>query len=144
LNFPNQGRPRALGDVLLVHLAVLEELDRLGGPKRGNISKAIASVTDRHKPPLSFKRVSEIYYNRDPKWREAVELEVAWRELQKEVATQPKTIGVIESREITPEQYQGAFREYSVLAAAEYPNGIPTIEANMELWSVVFRSHLTL
>lgn len=63
------GRPRNLHEQMLIHLAVLYELDALDqrqGRKPGNISKAVATVSKRHRPTLGIRRVTEIYYRPQP------------------------------------------------------------------------------
>jgi hypothetical protein len=62
------GRPRdRLSKRLVVHLAVLKELDALG-PRHGNKTKAIEAVARRH--GRSPQDVRDIFYNRHPEWRE--------------------------------------------------------------------------
>jgi hypothetical protein len=123
------GRPRNPHKMMLVHLAVLEELDALG-LGHGNITKAIETVARRvHR---RAQDVRDIFYNRHPEWQEAVRVSIALRHVLKE-GDQPRIEPPkIEGQEITPEQ----FIEYSALAAIECPNGM-TIGDSAALWSWV-------
>jgi hypothetical protein len=126
------GRPPNRQKMLIIHLAVLEELEALG-PGRGRKTKAIEAVAQRF--GRAPQVVRDIFYNRHPEWRETVTLELALRQEWMEAnqpGTEPPTI---EGQKITPEQ----FKEYFALAAAECPNGM-TIEDNLELWSWVRRA----
>jgi len=118
--------------MMVVHLAVLEELNALG-PRHGNKTKAIAAVAQRyHRRPQD---VRDIFYNRHPEWQEAVTLSIAWRQVWREADQPSVEPPTIEGQEISPEQ----FKEYSALAAAECPDGM-TVQDNLELWGFVRRA----
>ena len=121
------GRPRKQHEMMVVHLAVLEELDALG-PRDGNKTKAIKAVADRyHKRPQD---VRDITYNRHAEWQEAVGLSIALRQVWSEADQPGIKPPTIEGQEIIPEQ----FKEYSTLVAAECPTGM-TLADSLELWS---------
>jgi len=126
------GRPRKRHEMMVVHLAVLEELDALG-PGHGNKTNAIEAVARRYH--RRSQDVRDIFYNRHPEWSEAVRLSIALRQVWMQADQPGIEPPTIEGQEITPEK----FKEYSALAAAECPNGM-TIEDNLELWSWVRRA----
>jgi hypothetical protein len=70
------GRPSNLHQKMVIHLAVLRELEVVGR-KRGAVGKAIASVALRYKK--SPEVVRDIFYNRQPLWLKAVKLSLALR-----------------------------------------------------------------
>lgn len=59
------GRPRKRHEMMVVHLAVLEELDALG-PRHGNKTKAIEPVALRYNKRSEYVR--DIFYNQHPEW----------------------------------------------------------------------------
>jgi hypothetical protein len=59
------GRRRNEHEKMLIHLAVLQELEALG-PGRGNVSKAIAALVKGHRPHKGRRYVEDIFYKRDP------------------------------------------------------------------------------
>lgn len=71
------GRPRNLQEKMLMHLAVLQELEAVGC-NHGNISKAIKSVAGRY--GRRHQVVRDIYYNRHQDWLKALNLTMALRE----------------------------------------------------------------
>jgi len=76
------GRPRSWHKMMVIHLAVLEELEALG-PGHGNKMKAIKAVAQRFNK--RWEDVRDIFYNRHPDWSEAVRLSIALRHAGQEI-----------------------------------------------------------
>jgi hypothetical protein len=75
---PTGGRPPKEDRRLLIATDVLEAIERRGVEKRGSVEAAIAEVTQRH--AIAQRYVQNIYYDRSPKWRRVVLLDLAMRD----------------------------------------------------------------
>jgi hypothetical protein len=76
---PKGGRPRDDHRRLLIAIQVIEaiEADRANGGSRGAVDRAICQVAAKF--DVTYRRVREIYYDRDPVWMRDLRVSLAMR-----------------------------------------------------------------
>jgi hypothetical protein len=72
----NTGRPPNEHHRLLIAVHVEEAIEAHGG-KRGSVESALREVAERDR--VSYDHVRDVYYDRDPEWRNIVAVELACR-----------------------------------------------------------------